>query len=90
MQKLISLSKLIMILSIITFTFNASADGDEEGIFKRWFESKNNGVSPVKFEQYNELCDSCHQNAQHGDYNKDNFIIPFQSQKYSLRDEFKM
>ena len=60
MQNLINLSKLIMTLSIITVMLNASADGDEDGIFKRWFESKNSGISSVKFEQYNELCGSCH------------------------------
>jgi hypothetical protein len=49
MQKLIILSKLIIILSIVTFTLIASADGDEEGIFKRWIESKNSGISSVKY-----------------------------------------
>ncbi len=189
MQNLIDLSKLIMILSM-TITFNVSADGNEEGIFKRWFESNNSGISSVKFEQYNMLCgschfpyqaglmpaiswekmmsnlddhfgqpvkmtdieirtmrrylldnsaghvndeisnkilqsfnynsvslritktpffidkhnpdhnkvnrnnmgecDSCHQDAQHGDYNNDRNIIPDQSQKFSSRDAFKM
>ncbi len=55
-----------MTLSIISITLNASADGDEAGIFKRWFESKKSGISSVKFEQYNELCGSCHFSYQAG------------------------
>ena len=60
MQNKRCLSKLIVILFISIFSLNVSADGDEEGIFLRWLEGKNNGVSAVKFEQYNKLCGSCH------------------------------
>lgn len=60
MQNLSIKSKLIIILSITVFSLNLYADGDEQGIFKRWFEGKNNGISAVKFEQYNDLCGSCH------------------------------
>lgn len=66
MQNFIRLSKQIIALSIIIFTLHASADGDEAGIFKRWIETKNIGISSVKFEQYNELCGSCHFSYQPG------------------------
>ena len=60
MKTLLITLKLIAILLTMTFSFSVSADGDEEGIFKRWFESKNAGISAVKFQQYNDLCGSCH------------------------------
>ena len=66
MQKLMYLSKLIIILSITTFSLSTFADGGEDGVFKRWFESKKNGISAVKFEQYNNLCGSCHFSFQPG------------------------
>ncbi|MCU7833896.1 MAG: diheme cytochrome c [gamma proteobacterium symbiont of Taylorina sp.] len=66
MQKLICLSKMIIILSVFIFSLNIYADGDEERIFQRWFESKNDGVSKVKFNQYDDLCGSCHFSYQPG------------------------
>ena len=60
MNRLLIILKLILILLTAAFSFSVSADGDEEGIFKRWFETKNAGISEVKFQQYNDLCGSCH------------------------------
>ena len=60
MRTLLIILKLILILITTTFSLSVSADGDEEGIFKRWFENKNQGISPVKFQQYNDVCGSCH------------------------------
>ena len=60
MRILLIILKLILITLMTTFSFSVSADGDEEGIFKRWFENKNAGISAVKFQQYNDLCGSCH------------------------------
>ncbi|MCK5648769.1 MAG: cytochrome C [Gammaproteobacteria bacterium] len=66
MQNSSILSKLIMLLSMTIFSLNSYADGGEDKIFKRWFESKNNGISAVKFEQYNDLCGTCHFSFQPG------------------------
>ena len=60
MRTLLITLKLTLILSIITFSFPIYADGDEEGIFKRWIETKNAGISSIKLQQYNDLCGSCH------------------------------
>lgn len=60
MKNFTTISKLIIILAIATISLTIYADGDNEGIFKRWLETKNNGVSAVKFQQYNELCGTCH------------------------------
>lgn len=60
MRTLLITLKLILFLLTTTFSFSVYADGDEEGIFKRWLESKNAGISAVKFQQYNDLCGSCH------------------------------
>lgn len=65
MQNLSIMSKLFIILVMMSFSLNAYTD-DEEGLFKRWFENKNNGISAVKFEQYNDLCGSCHFSYQPG------------------------
>lgn len=58
-SKLIAFN-ILLILSINAFSTISYADGNEGRIFKGWFESKNPGVSPVKFQQYNEICGSCH------------------------------
>lgn len=60
MKNLLTLSKLLLILTMTAFSLTVYADGDEAGIFKLWIESKNAGVSTVKFQQYNDLCGSCH------------------------------
>lgn len=60
MKTLLITLKLTAILLTTTFSFSVYADGDEEGIFKRWFENKNAGISAVKLDQYNDLCGSCH------------------------------
>jgi len=64
MQKNLSLSILILIFSL--FFSNSYADDNEQELFARWFKHKNDGVSAVKFEQYNELCGSCHFSYQPG------------------------
>ncbi|MCN4144858.1 MAG: diheme cytochrome c [Thiohalomonas sp.] len=66
MKNLLSLSKLLLILTITTFSLTLYAEGDEEGIFKRWIESENAAVSAVKFQQYNDLCGSYHFSYQPG------------------------
>ncbi len=60
------MSKLIMMLFIFTFSTNAYTDGNEDGVFKRWIENRNSGISEVKFKQYDELCGSCHFSYQPG------------------------
>jgi len=53
-------SKIFMILSIIIFSSISFADGGIGRIFKDWHENKNPGVSSVKFQQYKDICESCH------------------------------
>ncbi|MCW9014666.1 MAG: diheme cytochrome c [Gammaproteobacteria bacterium] len=60
MKSLSVISKSLIILSIITNSTLTYADGDGGKIFKDWFQSKSPGVSAVKFQQYNEICGSCH------------------------------
>ncbi len=60
MRKLLITLKLTLILSMISFSIAAYADGNEAGIFERWIETKNASISSVKLQQYNDLCGSCH------------------------------
>ena len=60
MRKLLITLKLTLILSIISFSITVYADGNEAGIFERWIDTKNAGISSVKLQQYNDLCGSCH------------------------------
>ena len=52
MRKLLITLKLTLILSMISFSFAVYADGNEAGIFERWIETKNTGISSVKLQQY--------------------------------------
>lgn len=54
------ISKLLIILSISIYSILTYADEDGERIFKDWYQSQKPGVSVVKFQQYNEICGSCH------------------------------
>lgn len=60
MKSLSIISKLLIILSISIYSSLSYADGDGGKILKDWYQSKNPGVSAVKFQQYNEICGSCH------------------------------
>ncbi|MCW8929190.1 MAG: diheme cytochrome c [Gammaproteobacteria bacterium] len=66
MKNKLVITQVIMILSIFIFSVNAYSDDDESGVFKRWIENRNTGVSEVKFKQYDELCGSCHFSYQPG------------------------
>lgn len=59
-------SKIIIILFIGIYTSISFADGDNSKLFDDWDNSKNPGVSSVKFQQYNEVCGSCHFSYQPG------------------------
>lgn len=52
--------KPFMILSIVIFSSLLLADGGIGKIFKDWYENKKAGVSSVQFQQYNDICGSCH------------------------------
>lgn len=60
MKGLSIVSNLLIILSISIYSSLSYADGDGEKIFKDWYQSNNSGVSAVEFQQYNEICGSCH------------------------------
>ena len=53
-------SKLLIILLTAIYSSLSFADGDSSKIFKDWYNNKKSGVSSVKFQQYNEICGSCH------------------------------
>jgi len=55
---LISSNLIILLLSI--YSAISFADSARGKIFEDWFKSKSPSVSAVKFEQYNEICGSCH------------------------------
>jgi hypothetical protein len=59
MRSLLISSKLITLLLSI-YSAISYADGDGGKIFEDWYKSKKPGVSAVKFQQYNEICGSCH------------------------------
>ena len=59
MRSLLICSKLIILLLGI-YSAISFADGDAGKIFQAWYKSKNPDVSAVKFQQYNEICGSCH------------------------------
>ena len=59
MRSLLISSKLIILLLSI-YSAISFADGDRGKIFEDWSKSKSPSVSAVKFQQYNEICGSCH------------------------------
>jgi hypothetical protein len=60
MRNILSTSKLSIILLISIYSSISCADGDGSKIFKTWYGSERPGVSAVKFQQYTEICGSCH------------------------------
>ncbi|MCW9013121.1 MAG: diheme cytochrome c, partial [Gammaproteobacteria bacterium] len=60
MKSLSIIPKSLILLSISIYSSLSYADGDGGKIFKDWRQSKNPGVSAVKFQPYNETCGSCH------------------------------
>jgi Dihaem cytochrome c len=59
MRSLLISSKLIILLLGI-YSAISYADVDGGGIFLDCYKTKSPGVSTVKFQQYNEICGSCH------------------------------
>lgn len=59
MRSLLISSKLIILLLSI-YSAISFANGDRGKIFGDWSKSKGPSVSAVKFQQYNEICGSCH------------------------------
>lgn len=79
MKNHITMSKLLMMISILIFSLYSYADSDDSRVFKGWIESKNSGVSEVKFKQYDELCGRCHFSYQPG-------LLPGTSWEKMMRD----
>lgn len=59
MRRVLNTLKYSFILFISITPLSSYADGGGR-IFKDWYESRNPGVSAVKFQQYDEICGSCH------------------------------
>ena len=53
-------SKYFIILLISVCSSLSYADEGVGKIFKDWYSSNKPGISVVKFQQYNEICGSCH------------------------------
>lgn len=59
MRSLLINSKLLILLPSI-YSAISYAGGGGGGIFLDWYKTKSPSVSTVKFQQYNEICGSCH------------------------------
>ncbi len=60
MKNLLTTLKTVLFIFFISINHMCFADGNEDGIFKNWLDNRRSGVTSVKFEQYNQLCGSCH------------------------------
>lgn len=60
MMNILIKPKYLIILITGIYSSVSFADGDSSKIFMDWNNSNKPGVSYVKFQQYNDICGSCH------------------------------
>ena len=59
-------SNIVITLLIGVYSSISFADRGDSSLFDDWDKSRKPGVSSVKFQQYNEICGSCHFSYQPG------------------------
>jgi len=60
MKNALNISGFLITLLISLNSSISYADGGAKKTFNKWYGSENPGVSTAKFQQYNEVCGSCH------------------------------